>query len=623
MAEPPPPPPPYSAAEIQAFADQAASRRLQDAPEWRTLLHWRGRRSLVDDPAFFLAPNGKHNAGAELNATLAAFFAAPPADLAKAAACRFPARLEWLSATLGIDRQRLPMPECAEVEEIIRNLEPRGCVLVFPSAYMNTPASMFGHTLITVRGKRRSDRMNQAINYAALIPEKTNGFVFAFRGIFGFYPGYYSLMPYYQKIQEYSDLDQRDLWEYELNLTGPELRRVILHTWEMLGIYSDYYFLDENCSYKLLFTLEVARPGLSLVDHFQGFRSWVIPLDTIKVVRDAGLVTKVNFRPSLATQVRLDAQNLAPAEADLARQISLGRLPPTGLADRPGLAPEKAGRILDLSAEYLQSLRGRRQVPQADYQPRFMAILGERSRLPPTPPTPPTAAATTPPSLAPDDGHGSGRLTLGTGYSEDRGFAGLGWRPAYHDLGDPPAGFSRGSAVDFVNLALRWYDDEDHPTLERLDLLRLRSYARRDPFYAPRSWEIGIGVTRERIHSSGEAIHAAYLNGGVGRTWDLGEEAFAYTMIIADLRLSGLDHGYGAGIGPKAGVILPITSRWHAHAYAQWIDFLAGDKACNWELGLQQTFAISRNTAISLEASRQDTWKFHSTAVTLKLLFYF
>jgi hypothetical protein len=36
------------------------------------------------------------------------------------------------------------------------------------------------------------------------------------------------------------------------------------------------------------------------------------------------------------------------------------------------------------------------------------------------------------------------------------------------------------------------------------------------------------------------------------------------------------------------GVILPITSRWHAHACGQWTDSLAGDRGGNWEFGPQK-----------------------------------
>ena len=33
----------------------------------------------------------------------------------------------------------------------------------------------------------------------------------------------------------------------------------------------DYYYFDENCSYRLLELLEVARPGTELTDEFSHF----------------------------------------------------------------------------------------------------------------------------------------------------------------------------------------------------------------------------------------------------------------------------------------------------------------------------------------------------------------
>ncbi|MCK7512715.1 MAG: DUF4105 domain-containing protein [Desulfobacterales bacterium] len=68
------------------------------------------------------------------------------------------------------------------------------------------------------------------------------------------------MLPYYAKLQEYSDVDHRDIWEYSLNLTEPEIRRMMLHIRELDAIASDYYFFDENCSYLLFSLLEAARP---------------------------------------------------------------------------------------------------------------------------------------------------------------------------------------------------------------------------------------------------------------------------------------------------------------------------------------------------------------------------
>jgi len=59
---------------------RSAETNLADAREWHLLLHYRanvlgsGYTSEVDDPHFFLAPQGKTDPQAELAATLGAFF---------------------------------------------------------------------------------------------------------------------------------------------------------------------------------------------------------------------------------------------------------------------------------------------------------------------------------------------------------------------------------------------------------------------------------------------------------------------------------------------------------------------------------------------------------------------
>jgi hypothetical protein len=79
-------------------------------------------------------------------------------------------------------------------------------------------------------------------------------------------------MPYYLKVREYSDLENRDIWEYELNLTPEEIDRLLMHAWELGPIHFDYYFFDENCAYHLLGLLEAARPDLTLTEGFAGGR---------------------------------------------------------------------------------------------------------------------------------------------------------------------------------------------------------------------------------------------------------------------------------------------------------------------------------------------------------------
>jgi Domain of unknown function (DUF4105) len=252
--------------------------RLHERREWHRLLHYisnltsSGVHSLADSPAFFLAPDGKINPQAELEATLASFFSdAEETNDRQNAQCQFVARHAWLDRELGFDPARLPVQPCKRFQAWREALNPQGVTLVFPAAHLNNPSSMYGHTLLRVDARDQDERtrlLAYAVNYTANTTE-TNGIVFAINGLFGTYPGNFSMMPYYLKVREYNDLENRDIWEYELNLTPQEIDRLLMHIWELGPVWFDYYFFDENCAYYLLEALEVARTDLDLSSHFR------------------------------------------------------------------------------------------------------------------------------------------------------------------------------------------------------------------------------------------------------------------------------------------------------------------------------------------------------------------
>jgi len=209
---------------------------------------------------------------------------------------------------------------------------------------MNSPASMFGHTLLTIDTESGTKLLSHALNYAAVTPD-TFGPLFAVKGLFGLYRGYYSILPYYAKIQEYSDMERRDMWEYGLNLDKTEVVRLLMHAYEMDLIYSDYFFFDENCSFNLLFMLEAARPGLDLTGRMG---AWVMPLDTIRAVKESGLVSEVHYRPSRTAKITLLADSLCPEGIRLAAALSRGETNPHLIE---GFSDSEKLRILALASE--------------------------------------------------------------------------------------------------------------------------------------------------------------------------------------------------------------------------------------------------------------------------------
>ncbi|MGH7788632.1 MAG: DUF4105 domain-containing protein, partial [Candidatus Binatia bacterium] len=304
--------PALAAAADPTYADTliaaARAQRLAADPQWLALVHYQPRRlggvrSAVDSAWFFQAPDGATDPQAELEATLRVFFAAdaqmkdgePPQ-------CALRARYEWLARRLQFDPLRLPPQACVEFDQWRTGLGATGVTLIFPEAYMNNPSSMFGHTLLrldTGPPGARQDLLAYGTNFSA-DTGSDGGIAFAFKGMLGFYPGRFTIQPYYEIVRVYGDWERRDIWEYQLALSQADVDLLVAHLWELRGVEFDYYFFDENCSYQLLALLEAARPDLHLKDQFG---VWVIPADTVRVVvGEPGLVTSTSFRASAGTR---------------------------------------------------------------------------------------------------------------------------------------------------------------------------------------------------------------------------------------------------------------------------------------------------------------------------------
>ena len=214
-------------ADVHEYQKKADDLHLADERYWHLLLHFTGKESEIDDPKFFFTKNGKTDPQRELHATIDAFYNETTLD-DNSSACRFPARLEWLKEKLEL--KDLPIVTCKKYDEIVKKLDPKSVTLVFPAAHINSPASMFGHTFLRINSSYNSKLLSYAINYsAAADPDKENGFIFAMKGLSGGYYGTYSLLPYYEKLKEYRDTEARDIWEYDLDLTPDETKKMLRH----------------------------------------------------------------------------------------------------------------------------------------------------------------------------------------------------------------------------------------------------------------------------------------------------------------------------------------------------------------------------------------------------------
>lgn len=599
---------------------EAAASSLSSARDWDVLLHYRPhgkeRESLVDDPRFFLSSEGKTDPSAELDATIKGFFADSSMgdDHPR---CRFPARYEWLKSALDFDTSKFPQPVCAKLDESLAAVDPRTVVLVFPSAHNNGPASMFGHTLLRVGSSYKSDLLSYAVNYAAHTTE-TNGLVYAFKGIFGSYPGYYSILPYYEKVKEYNDLEHRDVWEYPLSLSPEEARRMVLHIWELQGIYSDYYFFDENCSFMLLSLLEAARPSLRLTEEYWSRTSfWVIPSDTIGSIRNSGLIEKVTYRPAQATRISYRSALLNPDARERAHAIARGSSPDSA-ENKDRHSREEGRQVLDLAAEYLQYLYSRKEVEQGQFQGRFLQILRQRSTLGPGE----IDAGKVPDPPQPEEGHKSIKITAGAGVRDDRPFTEFSWRPAYHDLLDPEAGYTKGAQINFMSVVGRYFPEDNSLILQSVRPVDIVSLAPRDLFFQPISWKVNGGVDREIFRDGSDKL-ILRLNTGGGLAWELSGIGTFYSF--AEVEFKGSDRfrekiAFGAGV--SAGLQGKFTDVWSYHLEGRALGF-AIENHQKYSAGLDQQFSLSKNSGIKLKLLWERSFDYDKGEAMGSLVWYF
>lgn len=592
--------PPDYIAKLQA---RAAHQQLANNPEWRALLHYEpnwmhgGVHSEVASPWFFVSARGRTDPAAELDATIAALFSADkigPRD--KPAYCLFVARRKFLLSHLHIDSARMPVQDCPEYRRWKAALAPDAVSLVFPTAFPNSPSSMFGHTLLRVDSARRrhgTELLSYAVNFAAAAGDDGRGLGFVWKGLTGGYPGVFGLFPYYKKVKQYAWIENRDVWSYPLALSAAEIERLVDHVWEMDSVHFTYYFLNKNCSYQLLSLLDVARPSMHLTRQYTWY---AIPSDTIRSLADVpGLLGPAEYRPSMQTDLRweasqLDADQRAMAEAVARRQLPLdaprlAALAPTARAgvlevayDELRYRLQSEGQLSGDADEDLDNNGDPVKPSTRDKAVEAFAnrILLARSRIPTRSPF----ASVPRPATSPEQGHRSLRINASGVYADDNFSLGFRIRPAYHDLLDDPGGYTRGAQINFADLGLRLDPSDGRVKIDDFRLLNILSLSPRDDLFKPISFQFDTGARRRpSAHVFGDARNdlGYYLQAGPGLAWGA-NKLTGYVFGLGSFDANpALQPGYAFGTGASAGLLAYPLPGIQMKAEIGALEYVAGD----------------------------------------------
>lgn len=565
--------------DVATLQRAAAAKDLASNPEWRRLLFivpgwFHSTTSIVDSPDFFFAPQGKSDPGAELDATLQAFF--DPQALTKGLRqvhplCAFPARKRWLQKALGIPDSAFPVVSCPTLDEWRSQRKYGAASMVFSSFYPDNPASMFGHVFLRLHrqvadGAIGSHLNDDAVNYAALA-DTTNPLAYTWRGVMGGFVGRFALAPYYMKLQEYNNLESRDLWEYRLELSPEEIDRMLLSLWEIGAYDIDYYYFDDNCSFILLALLETASPRIHLTEKL---RFWVTPSDSLRVAVDnLGTPGQAAFRPSALARYLERHGSLAGED-----RVTLLQLfdPETEMAARSlmdKLAPPRRQAVLDAGLDFVdfqEKLGGDKSAKRFAATRQWMIASRRDIKEPPLP------YRAVPAQRDPMAAHRTSRVELGGGKFFGRSEISLIVTPALHDLLSDAKGYGPGMEIIFMQLHLQGNPKSRDVYVKALNWIEVRSLAVDQGGLRPWSWTFSLFSERDEACSADKDVcyrHA--LRGGPGKTFAISSNASLFLFALPEAGyMSGSLHAPYLGFGALGGVLWEPLASWRVLADTSW-----------------------------------------------------
>ncbi|MFN0117492.1 MAG: DUF4105 domain-containing protein [Elusimicrobiota bacterium] len=582
-----------------------STEKIGSEKSWTNLLHYSKNifnsfKSEINDKSFFLSSIGHRDPQAELITNIQVLLSSPTYP------CQFPARTQWI-----VDRFQLSPNDfqgnCTELEKWRERLSAKSVSIIFASSYLNNPASMYGHTFLRINkelSQEGTDLLDFAASYGAL-SIKSQGFTYAMRGLLGGFRGGYAWSPYYVKVLQYNDVNSRDLWEYKINLDGKTLNQLINHLWEIRKTTKTYFFLNKNCSYELLSTLDAVNTDF---DFSKSFRWRTIPIDTLKKMTDRkNFIKNISLRPSLSFKIFAMKKRLNKKNLKIVNQLFSGDIN-KGLSEIHLLDNQEKALILETAYLRLKHRYGYVQEVNPAIQTRETLLLESRSKLSTKSFESDFSTKTfIPPHLS----HKSSRIAIGFGHSnQNDSFEEFSTRGSLHDLEENPQGYLESSGLTMFGLKTRYYNKSGKLTLEDLTLVDIKSIESWNNWTKPFSWHGRLALeTAHDLKTSPEKSLVALFKGAGGLT----SAEFSplkikfYAMPAAELQMAGMfTDNHRMGIGGDLGFVAQIIPTWRIQTIGFYRDFISGEKGTLTGFQFKNGISLGQKYFVRLEYKKEN-----------------
>ena len=430
----------------------------------------------------------------------------------KASHCRFPARKRFLAEHLP--HIAFPEPEICQGLKTFRQAAPTSKVsIVFAAENLFYPSSELGHTMLVLTGTKPGiGKVRHAVsffthlNIAKLPIEIWDSLVHGKEGVF-------LVSPFQEKVYQYRDLEQRNLWEFDLRLTPKQITLMHDHIWEVRYANYPYFFQSMNCATIVLKILKAVEAKIDISDY------WVTPKDVIRTVHKRDLISLATVNLSKSSAIRIlehqTKEPVAKAIADLDYEVLTSKE-----------AKDVDHKIAQL---YLDRLYLEEDIDQVTYKEKSSFIdknrsnkLGQFGY----------SLDYSPLASLPDS-----QFSVGAG--QINGSSGLNFKllPASHRLEDDNRAQGAETAMELMSLSFDYILESNSLALDYFYLYSARILLPRTTLSKAKSGRFALGLSRnDPLNHPLRSLPV--INGGVGYTYALHDDIGVFGEIGGEFQLN-------------------------------------------------------------------------------------
>lgn len=262
-----------TALSVHANDDQL--NQISNSREWKALLYYKKSSFIIKDQSFYLSD--ERTIDSELRRLILEI------KNNKSVICRFPARYTYLTTVLDYSIDELK--NCNELNEFKRRAPLNRASVVFASENISIPSSMMGHIYLKIEGVNHLQKhVEHAISFFTDVDDYNIPKLIFDTLIVG-KKGFYALTPNAPLIRKYLMEEERNVWEYDLNLNSYQKELLHNHLYELKNINLRYYFHTFNCATLIDKIINVISPTNDSNNYL-----WITPLDIVRNVKNRNLL---------------------------------------------------------------------------------------------------------------------------------------------------------------------------------------------------------------------------------------------------------------------------------------------------------------------------------------------